>query len=233
MKTTRTTLFVFALSIGIFESVADAGSRGTAYLDFLTVQAAGELRSQTYDVYSRAGGDDHFVGNLDLAKGTYLGGGFGLRVSYATKHGIRVSGEGSFAGGRFVGLDAPWLANSTVLRGEVLSGLGYQFSTSLLALHISGVFGGDYMGFKVPSSTFNRSMGSLSLNQGLSPTLISTVGVDTEDYRLSRWGLRLGVQVGAHIQISELSALFGDATFDYDGQWRARVGLSFGNGKRR
>lgn len=230
MKTATMTLCVCALGIGIFESSATA-AKGTAYLDFLTVQAAGEFRSQSYDVYSHTGGDDHFVGNLDLAKGTFLGGGLGLRLAYTTKIGIRVSGEGAFSGGRLVGIDAPWLASSTVLRGELLSGLGYQFATGPLAVHLSFVFGADYQSFRVPSGAFARS--AVSVYQGFTPSVVSPIVADPDDYKLSRWGLRVGGQIGTHVQIAELIALFGDATFDYDGQWRARIGLSVGNTGRR
>ena len=45
---------------------------------------------------------------------------------------------------------------------------------------------------------------------------------------LSRIDLRLGQQVGAHVQVGKAFALFADGTIDYDGQWRVRAGIAIG-----
>ena len=45
---------------------------------------------------------------------------------------------------------------------------------------------------------------------------------------LSRTDLRLGQQLGAHVQLGKAFALFADGTIDYDGQWRVRAGIAIG-----
>ena len=50
-----------------------------------------------------------------------------------------------------------------------------------------------------------------------------------DEQQLRRWGLRLGAQAGAHIQLAKSAGVFSDVTFDYDGQWRVRSGIFVGN----
>ena len=54
------------------------------------------------------------------------------------------------------------------------------------------------------------------------PTASGTSPGSTLGYRR----LQLGVQVGAHLQVSKLAALYGDVTLDYNGQWRLRFGIA-------
>jgi hypothetical protein len=46
--------------------------------------------------------------------------------------------------------------------------------------------------------------------------------------KMSRVDLRLGQQLGAHVQLASAVALFADGTIDYDGQWRVRAGIAIG-----
>jgi hypothetical protein len=50
----------------------------------------------------------------------------------------------------------------------------------------------------------------------------------TASSSLSRVDLRLGQQIGAHVQLGKSFALFADGTIDYDGQWRVRAGIAIG-----
>jgi hypothetical protein len=200
--------------------VAMARSDG-AYLDILSAEAVGHFRPQTYDVYRRSTDEDVFVGNQTLGPHSFLGGGLGLRVVYATKHGLRFSGEGSFAAGRIRGADLPFLATATALRGEFLGGLGYQVAAGPLVLHGATILGLDFMSFKAAQPI--APAGALQA----APAAFSATG-EPIDYKLERYGLRLGAQLGVHLQVTKPLALYSDVTFDYDGQWRARFGFTIG-----
>jgi len=50
----------------------------------------------------------------------------------------------------------------------------------------------------------------------------------TASSSLSRIDLRLGQQIGGHVQLGKAFALFADGTIDYDGQWRVRAGIAIG-----
>jgi hypothetical protein len=56
----------------------------------------------------------------------------------------------------------------------------------------------------------------------------SMASTTTTSASLWRVDLRLGQQVGAHVQVARALALFADGTLDYDGQWRVRAGFAIG-----
>jgi hypothetical protein len=148
-------LLGLALAVPVLCSAGSAAARKSGgYVDFLNAEAVGELRSQRYDVYQGSGDSKRFVGNVDLARGSYIGGGLGLRLVYAAKSGLRFSGESSVAGGRLGGEELPFAAASTALRAELLGSVGYQLVTGPLVWHVAGVLGCDYMTFKVAQPTF-------------------------------------------------------------------------------
>lgn len=200
------------------------------YIDLLLAEAVGDLGSQQYDVYRNRDGNDVFVGTLplDRRQGTLLAAGFGLRLSFALENGLRFSGEVSAQGGRLIGSTDPSLVTSTVTRAEAMAGFGYQATIGPLVLHTVGLLGSDYSTLKttlVPAPT--PALG------GAASGFASVPPAPAEDLTLQRWGLRLGVQVGAHVQVAKLAALYADATLDYDGQWRARCGIAIGEPGRR
>ncbi len=226
MKSTRLASFVFCCPLLFATGAAQASRAGLkgGYLDLLGAEAVGEFRGQKYDAYRMRDNQEVFVGNQQLAKQTLLAGGLGLRVVLVAGCGLRFSGEGSLQGGRLLGDNKSALAESVVLRGELLGGIGYQHNLGPFVLHAAGIFGGDYASLKVAPQPAGVS--ALSLPTGAS----SAVG---DDLTLRRWGLRLGAQLGAHLQVSKLAALYGDVTFDYDGQWRSRLGIAIGEPGRR
>lgn len=199
------------------------------YFDILGAEAAGELASQRYDVYQKRGDDERFIGNVDARRGTFLGGGFGIRLVYGHKSGLRISGETSYQAGRLMGGELPWAATSIAQRGEILGSVGYNLVTGRFVWHVAGVLGCDFASFKVAQPTFGPDQ---SLTSGSSALATVSAGPNSplaDELVLRRWGLRAGAQVGAHFQLAEMMALYTDATFDYDGQWRARFGFAIGN----
>jgi hypothetical protein len=198
------------------------------YMDILVAEAVGEFRPQSYDAYRSRDGNEVFVGTQKLDPKTLLAAGLGLRLVFVLPSGLRFSGEGSLQGGRRLGDSALTSDESGVLRGELLLGLGYQVSLGPLVLHAAGILGGDYSSLKLAPTQVWSAAASLAATA--SPP---GVGALSEDVTLKRWGLRLGAQAGAHVQVSKLAALYGDVTFDYDGQWRTRIGLAFGDSGRR
>jgi hypothetical protein len=194
-------------------------------LDILVAEAVGELRGQTYDAYRQVEGNDAFVGALQVPGGTFLGAGFGLRLIVPTRSGLRFSGELSIQGGRVRGEEAPWPASSTMVRMEALTGLGYQVQLGPLVLHAAAILGGDFASFKTAQPTLLPSAGQpLSIGSSLTDA--------GDEQQLRRWGLRLGAQAGAHIQLAKSAGVYSDVTFDYDGQWRVRSGIFIGNTSR-
>ena len=226
MKPTYLCLFALLVPAALTGTATASRIKG-GYIDILAAEAVGEFSSQQYDAYRSRDGNEVFVGTQRLANQTLLAGGLGLRLVFATANGLRFSGEGSLQGGRLLGEPQLALAESTVMRGELLMGLGYQVVLGPVVLHAAGIIGGDYATLKLVPQALGAVTSQLSS--------AGTVGASplSEDITLKRWGLRLGAQAGAHLQISKLTALYGDVTFDYDGQWRTRFGIAFGESGRR
>lgn len=216
-----------ALFAALSSEAREASARsGGVYIDILSAEAAGEFRPQTYDLYRRSGSENRFVAAQTVAPHRFLGGGLGLRIIYAARNGLRFSGEGSVAGGRISGGELPFLSTSTALRGELLSGFGYQVVAGPLVLHGAAIFGFDYMSWKAAQPVTSPG----TLQSALLPSQTATG--EPIDYKIERYGLRLGAQAGVHLQLAKNAALYSDVTFDYDGQWRARFGFSLGQMKR-
>jgi hypothetical protein len=170
------------------------------YGDFLGPEVVGELQSRAYDVHS----DGKFGGVAHFSSEPLVAGGIGLRFvmreqSGNSNHGVRLSFEGAGDWGRFMNS-----SYSTVSRGELLGGLGYEGTLGPVVLHTATVLGFDYQTFDVDSTN-----------------------------TLRMFSLRAGQQVGLHIQLASAVAIYGDATLDWDGQWRVRAGISVGERLRR
>ena len=102
-------------------------------------------------------------------------------------------------------------------RAEFLTGLGYEVHLGrALSLHTASIVGLDavWMDRAQQVALFDATTGA-----AMSSTASSS---------LSRVDLRLGQQVGAHVQLGKAFALFADGTLDYDGQWRVRAGIAIG-----
>lgn len=228
MKSVSLLAFALVAPALLLARPAEARKEG-GYVDLLAAEATGSFSSQRYDVYQKRGDDERFIGNVDARRGTFLGGGFGLRLVYGSKSGLRLSGESSFQVGRLTGGDLPWTATSIAQRAELLGGVGYNLATGPFVWHVAGVLGCDYTSFKVAQSAFGPA-------QTLTPGAAALATVSTgptsplaDEMRLLRWSLRAGAQVGVHVQLADMIALYGDATVDYDSQWRARFGFAIGN----
>ena len=202
----------------IFPLVAAALVSSTAqaketleYLDILGAEVVGEIGTQTYDEKV----DKHFVGTRDVA-GLLVGGGIGVRPVFVLPSGVRFSMEVSGTWGRLRDAD-PGVSYSTMSRLEWLTGLGYELHLGRsVALHTASLVGLDaaWMDRAQPIQLFDASTGAATSSLSSSS--------------LSRINLRLGQQVGAHVQLAKAFALYADGTLDYDGQWRVRAGIAIG-----
>jgi len=202
----------------IFPLVAAALVSSTAqaketleYLDILGAEVVGEIGTQTYDEKV----DKHFVGTRDVA-GLLVGGGIGVRPVFVLPSGVRFSMEVSGTWGRLRDAD-PGVSYSTMSRLEWLTGLGYELHLGRsVALHTASLVGLDaaWMDRAQPIQLFDASTGAATSSLSSSS--------------LSRINLRLGQQVGAHVQLAKAFALYADGTIDYDGQWRVRAGIAIG-----
>lgn len=222
-------LFTWLIAGSVLGSARPAAAKVKGgYVDLLLAEAVGDLGSQQYDVYRSRDGNDVFVGTLplDRRQGTLLAAGFGLRLSFALDNGLRFSGEVSVQGGRLIGSTDPSLLTSTAIRAEAMAGFGYQATIGPVVLHTAGLLGSDYSSLKAKLAPAQAPGGGAS-------GFASGPPIPDEDLTLQRWGLRLGVQVGAHVQVGKLAALYADATLDYDGQWRTRCGIAIGEPGRR
>lgn len=206
----RRTIFPLLL-VAALSSTASA-KETLEYMDLLTAEAVGELSTQTYD--ERV--DKHFVGTRDVA-GLLIGGGIGIRPVFRLPSGVRFSIEASGTWGRLRDADRG-AAYSTVTRAEFLTGIGYELHLGrAVALHTATLIGLDaqWMDRAQQIELFDASTGASS-----SPSPSSS--------SLSRVDLRLGQQLGAHVQVAKYVALYADGTLDYDGQWRVRAGIAIG-----
>lgn len=202
----------------LFPLVAVAALSSTAnaketleYLDILGPEVVGELATQTYDEKV----DKRFVGTRDVA-GLFVGGGIGMRPVFVLPSGVRFSIEVSGTWGRLRDAD-PGVAYSTMTRAEWLTGLGYEWHLGrALSLHTESLVGLDavWMDRAQQIQLFDATTGAAA----------SAVASSS----LSRIDLRLGQQVGAHVQLGKAFALYADGTIDYDGQWRVRAGIAIG-----
>ena len=202
----------------IFPLVAIATLSSTAqaketleYLDILGAEVVGEIGAQTYDEKV----DKKFVGTRDVA-GMLVGGGIGVRPVFVLPSGVRFSVEVSGTWGRLGDAD-PGVSYSTVSRLEWLTGLGYELHLGRsVALHTTSLVGLDaaWMDRAQQIQLFDATTGAAASSLSSSS--------------LSRINLRLGQQVGAHVQLAKAFALYADGTIDYDGQWRVRAGIAIG-----
>jgi hypothetical protein len=203
----------------IFPLVAVAALSSTAhaketleYLDILGAEVVGEIGTQRYDEKI----DKHFVGTRDVA-GLLVGGGIGVRPVFVLPSGIRFSVEVSGTWGRLRDAD-PGVAYSTVSRAEWLTGLGYELHLGRsISLHTTSLVGLDavWMDRAQQIQLFDATTNGAMLT--------------TASSSLSRVDLRLGQQIGAHVQLGKAFALYTDGTIDYDGQWRVRAGIAIGD----
>lgn len=177
------------------------------YIDLLGAEAVGELSTQRYD----ARVDKTYVGNRDVA-GILVGGGVGIRPVFRFAHGVRLSVAASGTWGRLRDAD-PAFDYSTVTRGEFLTGLGWELHLGrAVTLHTASLVGVDYV----------------TMDRAPRLVLFDAAGAPLPSESLSRTDLRLGQELGAHVQIASAIALYADGALDYDGQWRVRAGIAIG-----
>ncbi len=186
------------------------------YVDLLSPEVVGEFAGRDYDTKLKIDKEDRFVGQTTLGKGLFVGGGLGLRVVLRWDPGVRISVEGSAAWGDLRNVDGPFRAYSTVVRGELLSGIGYEHTwADRLTLHTATIVGVDIQ--------------ELDATGGFSQAVVIPGAIDAPSpASLRAIDLRLGQQVGMHIQLASVVGFYADATFDYDGQYRVRAGISIG-----
>jgi hypothetical protein len=203
----RTCIFLVAALAAL---PASAKSReDLEYIDLLTAEAVGEIATRTYDERI----DKRFVGTREIA-GVLVGGGIGIRPVFLFANGLRLSFEVSGTWGRLRDAD-PGVAYSTVSRVEFLTGIGYELACgSRLTLHTASLIGLD-------AAWMDRAPEVVLLDA-------TTAAADAASSSLSRIDLRLGQQLGAHVQLASSVALYADGTIDYDGQWRVRAGIAIG-----
>jgi len=218
-------------AITAVSSVARAGG-GSAleYIDFLSPELVGEIGSRTYDLRETVAKDDkRFVGSVPLDGGVLGAGGVGFRLMLRfdprqsaltpPKHGLHVSFEASVGFGRLRGAQGPFDDYATVTRGEFLSGLGYEWSLGRhVVLHTATMIGVSIQ--SMDAANLRGTTAALST--------IPTGAAPPPGFSLEATDLRLGQQVGLHVQVARWVALFGDGTIDYDGQWRVRAGIALG-----
>ncbi len=203
----RRTIFLLLL---LSPSLAQARET-LEYVDLLGAEVVGELATQTYD--ERV--DKKLVGTRQVA-GVLVGGGVGVRPVFRFANGVRVSIEASGTCGRLRDADRG-VAYGTVTRAELLTGIGYELHLGrAVALHTASLVGLDaqWMDRAPDLALFDAA------TPAPSPSSLSS--------SLSRVDLRLGQQVGVHLQLASAVALYADGTIDYDGQWRVRAGIAIG-----
>jgi hypothetical protein len=185
------------------------------YLDLLGGEVVGDIDRQVYD----RSGHDHFLGPQSVG-GTFIGGGFGLRPVWRFNHGVRFSVETSGSWGRLHMRDNAF-DFSTMTRAELLTGVGWEGTLGrVLVVHTATVIGLD-------AAWVSARPRGATLDGTATTTTTMTPALESSD--LSRVNLRLGQQLGAHVQLCSVIAFYADGTIDYDGQWRARAGFAFGH----
>jgi hypothetical protein len=184
-------------------------------MDIFAPEAVGFRGDHLFDFSDESG---QFAGKQNVRGGTFLGAGHGFRNIFTLPHGALLLDELLMTWGDLSGAQMQWQQASRAMRFEVLLGAGWGFPVGPFYFHTATVVGGAWLGFDVigptPSDLALASMGSSSGG--------STHG------NLSLWDFRAGQQIGVHVQIAKLAAIFADGSIDYDGQWRVRAGISVG-----
>jgi len=189
------------------------------YLDLLGPEVVGETGDRRYDV----GQGSVHLGTVNLQGGQMLGGGVGLRAVFTNLTGVRLSVESSYFAGRFREGSVALPDLGVIARAELLGSLGIEGTIGeIFTIHTATVTGLDYSEFDARASLFSpRAIATPMPASGSQPA--TPVGT-----HLSNTSMRLGQQVGVHIQIAKMIAMYADGTYDYDGQWRVRAGISIG-----
>jgi len=203
-------LFFPLVALAAVSSTASA-KETLEYIDILGAEVVGEIDTQRYDERI----DKKFVDTRDVA-GLLVGGGIGVRPVFVLPSGLRFSIEVSGTWGRLRDADAG-VSYSTVSRVEWLTGIGYELHLGKSwALHTTSLVGLDavWMDRAQQIQLFDATTNATSAAVASSS--------------LSRTDLRLGQQLGAHVQLGKAFALYADGTIDYDGQWRVRAGIAIG-----
>lgn len=204
-------LFFPLVAVAALSSTANA-KETLEYLDILGAEVVGEINTQIYDEKV----DKHFVGTRDVA-GLLIGGGIGVRPVFVLPSGVRFSIEVSGTWGRLRDAD-PGVSYSTMSRVEWLTGLGYELHVGRsVSLHTASLIGLDAV-------WMDRAQQIQLFDATTNGTMLATASSS-----LSRTDLRLGQQIGAHVQLGKAFALYADGTIDYDGQWRVRAGIAIGD----
>jgi len=194
------------------------------YLDILGAELVGETASRRYDL----GSGSRHLGTLVASDGSQLlGAGLGLRAVFAALSGVRLGVEASYTAGRFRDGTTALPEPGVVARAEMLGSVGVEGTIAeILTLHTATVMGFDFQEFDVRP---NLLQAASIVDAAPAPTMTSDgKPVPLSSMKLSDTALRLGQQIGFHVQIATMVALYGDGTFDYDGQWRVRLGVSIG-----
>jgi hypothetical protein len=231
----RRMLAVIALTTACSTAYASKDSP-IEYIDLLSPELVGEIASRPYDVRETVAKDDkRFIGTTAVDGGLLWAGGIGFRLvlrvdprhdaSTPSTHGLHLSFEASVGFGRLTGANGPFLDYSTATRGEFLSGLGYEVALGrYVVLHTATMVGVSI-----------QDLDAANLRDTPAPALSTFApgSAPPPGFSLEAVDLRLGQQVGLHVQVAKWVALFADGTVDYDGQWRARVGISLGAPRSR
>ncbi len=185
------------------------------YLDIFAPEAVGFRGDHLFDL-SDENGD--FAGKQAVRGGTFLGAGHGFRNLFVLPHGALLLDELLLAWGDLDGAQMQWQQASRAMRFEILIGAGWGFPVGPFYFHTATVLGGAWLGFDVIGAT-NSDVALASVGAPSSSPMRGS---------LSIWDFRAGQEVGVHLQIARLAAIFADGTIDYDGQWRVRAGISVG-----
>jgi hypothetical protein len=198
-------------------SAAAANKTPLEYVDLLSPEVVGQFGGRDYDTKVKVDKENRFIGQTTLDKGMFYGAGFGLRVVLRWDPGVRISVEGSAGWGHLLNVEGPFRHYATVTRGGFLSGVGYEHTfANRITLHTATLVGIDVQELEATGSQFTQAV--VLPGAADAPTPVKLQAID----------LRLGQQVGVHIHLVAFIALFADATFDYDGQYRIRAGIALG-----
>lgn len=210
-------LLVTALPLVATEARAD---ETWGFFDILSPEVVGELGTKTYDLNQQIDKDNsRFLGNQTVGKGRFLGGGFGMRLLVGGANGFFGGGEFYVGGGRIAGADLAWSSTSTAMHYDVVTTAGWALTLKqVLTLHAAVVLGFDGMRFDVAGPKDTVAAATAGAGNGTDPPSLT----------LSRLDMRAGAQLGMHLNLYKVLALYADGTIDYDGQYRIRFGLAIG-----
>ncbi len=181
------------------------------------------LRPSSYTLHSGQGKYAGTIGAVPVGDaGSFVGGGLAVGVVLGFRYGAQLSLQMfQVAGGGVIGGAFPF-RTGTALSLSMAAGFGWEWIFGRVLLHASTVVGFDH------TSLYFEGLPD-AVRARLPP--FSYAG---NDFRAEGDAtLRFGEQVGVHVRVAPMVAVFAEAEIDYGPGWHVASGIALGEHEKK